>query len=120
MKLPVCTACGEIQYPVREICGSCLADEVSVQEVEATGILLSQVDLHHSLEPGFLKNLPWSVATVQIKGGAVMTAHLYGKISTGGEVELQWVTDPKGRKVIVAKSVGEGTVTWKNLENKGR
>lgn len=120
MKLPVCNNCGEIQYPVREICGACLADEVTEQEVEVTGILLSQVDLHHSMEPGFLKNLPWSIGTIQVNGGAVMTAHLFGSLSTGSKVDLQWITDPKGRDVIVAKPVGEGTVTWENLENKGK
>lgn len=124
MKLPICQKCDEIQYPIREICGNCLSDDLQMQEISATATLLSKVELNHSLEETFLNHLPWPVGTVILQGGARMMVHLSdNKMTVGDEVELQPITDPKGRSVMLAKPLNDkesaNDISWHELENKG-
>ena len=72
IKLPVCTSCGKTQYPVREICGECLSDQLEWLEIRAEGELLASVPLYHSLEEFFQERLPWPIGSVRLEDGTVM------------------------------------------------
>jgi len=116
-KLPVCAACQTVQYPPREICRRCLSDDLVWQPVSPRGTLLSQVDLHHSLEPYFRDHLPWPTGTVQLENGAVIICHLLnGHMATDSKVDMQAVIDPGGRGVLVAKPRGAKTISWNDVE----
>ena len=56
IKLPVCTSCGKTQYPVREICGECLSDQLEWLDIRAEGELIASVPLYHS--PGGILSGP--------------------------------------------------------------
>lgn len=120
-RLPVCGACQTVQYPPREICRHCLSGDLTWQDSDPNGILLSQVDLHHSLEPYFMDFLPWPTGTVQLTNGTVMFAHLLkADMVTGNDVEIQAVTDPSGRATLVAKPKGYASINWTDLEKERR
>jgi uncharacterized OB-fold protein len=124
MKLPICQKCHEIQYPIREICGNCLSDDIQIQEINSSATLLSKSDLHHSLEEMFLNHLPWQMGMVKLQDGVHLMAHLSdGRVKVGDELELGYITDPKGRSVVVAKPQTEKketkTISWQELEAKG-
>ncbi|MFC7047628.1 Zn-ribbon domain-containing OB-fold protein [Emcibacter nanhaiensis] len=103
IKLPVCTSCGKTQYPVREICGECLSDQLEWLEIRAEGELLASVPLYHSLEEFFQERLPWPIGSVRLEDGTVMMVNL-GEEHTqpGTEVSLSAEQDYKGRTVYWA------------------
>lgn len=116
-KLPVCGSCQTVQYPPREICHNCLSSDLTWQDSDPNGTLLSQVALHHSLEPYFMDHLPWPTGTVQLKNGAVMITHLLNEdMSTGQDIEIQAVIDPSGRATLIAKPKDYAHVSWADIE----
>ena len=76
LHLQQCGACGAVQYPPREVCGQCLADELRWQLVAGGGELLARSELQHSLEPHFAAQLPWTLASVKLDCGPVLLVQL--------------------------------------------
>ena len=74
--LPRCRDCETVQYPLREICGNCLGDNLEWAPVPAEGKLVSWTRLHASVEPFFREHLPWPVGSVKLDCGPVVIAHL--------------------------------------------
>ncbi|WP_321396226.1 Zn-ribbon domain-containing OB-fold protein [Emcibacter sp.] len=103
IKLPVCTCCGKTQYPVREICGECLSDDLKWMDIRAEGELLASVPLYHSLDEFFQDRLPWTIGSVRLEDGTVMMVNLGGEdMESGTEVSLSAEQDHKGRSVYWA------------------
>jgi uncharacterized OB-fold protein len=102
LTLQCCRQCGLVNYPVRELCGNCLADELHWQPVAASGVIQSLVQLHYSLEPGFAAHLPWTVASVRLDCGPVVLAHLQPGPGSGDTIELRVVRDGSGNHMLVA------------------
>lgn len=79
LSLQTCTECGKTNYPPREVCESCLNDELLWKPADTNGRLLQAVELHHSLWEFFkrrLKNNTWPIASVRLAVGPVVYAHL--------------------------------------------
>ncbi len=100
--LPRCRDCEAVQYPLREICGNCLGDNLEWGPVPAGGKLISWTRLHASVEPFFREHLPWPVGSVKLDCGPVVIAHLaVATPVTGMPVNVLPFLDGNGAPVLV-------------------
>ncbi|MBT3830944.1 MAG: short-chain dehydrogenase [Gammaproteobacteria bacterium] len=83
LTLQQCGACQTVQYPSRELCRHCLADELNWAAVSRGGDLLAYSELQHSLEPFFQEQLPWPLASVKLDCGPVVLARLTASCPPG-------------------------------------
>lgn len=104
LELPVCEACGRVQYPPREVCGHCLADALVWRAVTPTAKLLAATRLHHSNEPYFAERLPRRQGLVALDEGAQAVVHLGGNAAPGDEISLHAMLDRSGEGVLVGRS----------------
>ena len=102
LMLQCCSQCQQVNYPLRELCGNCLADSLQWQRVENTGSVQSIAQLHYSLEPEYAEHLPWTVANIKLDCGPVVLAHLQPDISSGARVTLTIVRDSGSNRMLVA------------------
>jgi uncharacterized OB-fold protein len=103
LALQRCTACGNIQYPSRELCGVCLADalEWRVTDDEPAEVLASMV-LHHSHDPAFNGKLPIHVGLIRFDAGPTAVCFLTEACSAGTRVRVTAQLDGMGRAVLSA------------------
>jgi len=100
--LPRCSACGTVQYPLRELCRHCLADALAWTELPATGTLLSWTVLRSSLDGFFRAHLPWTVGLVKLDCGPVVMSHLFvPEPASGTAVAITLHRDAASRLVFV-------------------
>lgn len=111
LSLQCCGNCGGVNYPPRELCGHCLADELAWQQVNERGVLQASVDLHYSLEPQYQQQLPLRVGSVKLECGPIALAHLQQGICEGDTVCLRVVQDSSDNRLLVAT-----TVDWEDSE----
>ena len=102
LQLQVCGSCGRVNYPVRELCGNCLADALHWQAVDAGGTVQSLSELHYSLETAYTNHLPWRVASVKLDCGPVALAHLQPGVELQDRVALRPLCDRHGSRMLVA------------------
>lgn len=76
LTLQCCATCQSVQYPSREVCGKCLGAQLDWTVLSGAGQLLARSELQHSLEPYFLDQLPWTLASVLLDCGPVVLAWL--------------------------------------------
>jgi uncharacterized OB-fold protein len=101
--LQVCTQCGALQYPPREICRACLASTLEWREVDPHGAVLAVTTLHVSNEPWFASRTPWSIAAVKLDAGVKVIAHVSADAAHGGaRVRIRNIRDASGQAVFVA------------------
>jgi uncharacterized OB-fold protein len=91
-----------VNYPVRELCGNCLADTLQWRPVNDTGTVQSITELQYSLEPAYTAHLPWSIASIQLDCGPIVLAHLVPGIVIGSPVKLKVVQDEQGNHMLLA------------------
>lgn len=117
LQLQVCNACGHVNYPSRELCGACLADELGWQVVNGQGTVQSLTELHYSLEEDYAQSLPWRVASVRLDCGPVALAHLGPSAVLQERVTLRVISDPHGNLMLVAlgESPGENDAWLKTV-----
>lgn len=101
-RLQVCACCDTVQYPPREVCVSCLSEQLRWQPVSPRGRLLVSTTLHHSNDLYFRERLPWRVGTVQLDVGPMVVAHVHGDVADGSETRLALKIDRAGQAVMVA------------------
>ena len=102
LTLQRCGRCQRVNYPPRELCGACLADDLHWQAVADTGVVQSLTRLGYSLEPGYAQHLPWTVASVLLDCGPIALAHLAPGLETGARVALRVVEDEAGNRMLAA------------------
>lgn len=79
LSLQKCSECENTNYPPREVCESCLSDQLLWKPADTSGRLLQAVELHHSLWEFFkrrMKKNTWPIASVRLAAGPVVFAHL--------------------------------------------
>ncbi len=98
-----CMACEAVQYPPRELCGSCLADalEWRVSDSEP-GEVLATTCLHHSQDARFRARLPLRVGLVRFDAGPTAVCFLDEGCAAGTRVVVSARTDDAGRVVLAA------------------
>jgi uncharacterized OB-fold protein len=111
LQLQSCGACGKVNYPPRELCGSCLADALDWRTVDDTGTVQTLTELHYSLEPQYAENLPWPVASVKLDCGPVAFAHLQPGTAINSRVTLRVIRDRNGNRMLAAMQEHTGEAT---------
>ncbi len=113
LQLPVCTECGRVSYPSRELCGHCLADALVWQAVDPGGVLQSCSILHYSLEPFYAQQLPWPIASVRLDCGPVVLAHLQPGLEPGTRVSVCIRGDSDDNRYLIARAEsGPDATPW--------
>jgi uncharacterized OB-fold protein len=105
LALQHCLACGRVQYPPREMCGTCLHPEPRwrVSEKE-DGVLLAATTLYHSNEPRFRPLLPLRIGSVQLDLGPVVIGFLRGSVVPGDRVRVQAEANEVGQATLAVGS----------------
>jgi len=100
-----CGSCQRVNYPPRELCGHCLADDLHWQAVADGGVVQSLTLLNYSLEPDYAQHLPWTVASVLLDCGPIALAHLAPEIAIGARVRLRVIQDRAGNRMLAATGI---------------
>ncbi len=103
--LQVCERCRKVQYPPREVCGGCLSDALSWQQVDPRGRLSSWTGIHASLEPYFRERAPTRIGSVQLDCGPVVLALLTDDgLASGARVRIDNELNESGQSTLVARA----------------
>ena len=100
--LQVCTDCGAVQYPPREICAACLSASLPWREVPAGGRLIATTTVRLSADPYFRQRTPWRIGTVALDCGPSVIAHLHGEVAQDARVRMTLRLDKSGQGVMLA------------------
>jgi NAD(P)-dependent dehydrogenase (short-subunit alcohol dehydrogenase family)/uncharacterized OB-fold protein len=103
--LPVCTACGVVAYPIRDVCGACLG-ELAWRDVAEGGIVLARTVLRASGDVYFRQRLPVRAGLVRMDAGPRAVAFLQDEVDTGARVRLALRLDKAGQAVMLALPEG--------------
>jgi NAD(P)-dependent dehydrogenase (short-subunit alcohol dehydrogenase family)/uncharacterized OB-fold protein len=107
-ELQVCSACGTVQYPPREICHRCLSGELHWREQTGTGELIADTVIHHSNDPYFRKRVPWRLGLVRLDAGPTAVVHLHGQCAAApSRVHVGARLDKSGQGVLLAFPIDE-------------
>ncbi|MEM8661158.1 MAG: hypothetical protein AAGF35_09760, partial [Pseudomonadota bacterium] len=83
-------------------CGTCLSDQLLWQEVDDSGTILTQSELHYSLEPGYAAHLPLTISSIQLDCGPIALAHTASGCKTGERVSVKIVRDADHNRLLAA------------------
>lgn len=90
MKRQVCSACGAVQYPSRDICRECLSDALEWSDRVAAGTVVALATLHRSLDPALAATMPRDIAMVQLEdGGPCIIAFADSALQAGYAVVIE-------------------------------
>lgn len=103
-ELPVCSDCGAVQYPIREVCVRCLSDQLHWREVPQGGILVACTRLHRSMDTRFAPRLPLKLGAVKLDVGPMAIALLAIECMVGGRVRVRPAAGPDGKTTLVASA----------------
>ena len=114
-----CADCGAIQYPSREICHSCLSDDLVWRPIDNNlARVVSSTRLHHSLNDYFLPRLPWHILAVRLSSdnSGSLLVHSAEPHAAGDHVRLYIVEDHRGSATLLAVAPDEDASTiWAEL-----
>jgi short-subunit dehydrogenase/uncharacterized OB-fold protein len=100
--LQVCSECGTVQYPPRDVCGTCLGDRLPWREVPPGGEVVAVTTTQIAAELYFRERAPWRSGLVALDCGPRIVAHLHGACGTGSRVRLDLKLDHAGRGAVFA------------------
>jgi NAD(P)-dependent dehydrogenase (short-subunit alcohol dehydrogenase family)/uncharacterized OB-fold protein len=101
-ELQVCAHCAAVQYPPREACHRCLADELPWREQDGAGELLAETLLHHSHDLFFRERVPWRLGMVRLDSGPTVVVHLHGDVpAPPARVRVGARLDKSGMAVLI-------------------
>lgn len=104
-RLPVCEACGHVQYPPAEFCRSCLSDRLRWLGVAPEGEVIATTRLYRSTSRYYEKRRPGVIGAVRLDAGAIVVAHLAsGTEEVGTRVRLLNRLDDAGQGTLIAVS----------------
>lgn len=97
-----CDACGSVQFPPQEFCGTCLGTQLSWRECIRNGWLVAEATLYHSLEPAFAGEVPLRTGLVRHESGAILVAFLHPDCAVDEPVQVSLELDRGGNAVVTA------------------
>lgn len=85
-----CRQCNARWLPARTICSTCLSSEVTWEEAEGSGTLLSWVVYHVAYHEAFKDKVPYNVALVELaEGPRLITSVLAASGDLRGDMPLK-------------------------------
>lgn len=98
LHLQRCDACGTFRHPPRRYCPSCFSDDYTFTETGGRGILYSFVVSHRTFDPGWVEQVPFVTAAVQMDEGPRVVCALRGGPGEGVKlgVPVHVTVEPKG------------------------
>ena len=100
--LQVCAACGNAQYPPRDVCHTCLGPDLPWHDVPTGGVVLAETNVHISADSYFRSRTPWRTGLVQLDCGPSVVAHLHGDVAKTARVRMTLRLDKSGQAVMLA------------------
>ena len=102
-KLQVCTRCDKVQYPPQEFCSHCLNGELSWQQVNPMGKVLSWTSSRASTNQFFRDKFPLHIGLVKLDCGPVMVTYLAEACrQADSRVQVTGRPDKSGQVVFLA------------------
>jgi NAD(P)-dependent dehydrogenase (short-subunit alcohol dehydrogenase family)/uncharacterized OB-fold protein len=100
--LQCCADCGQVCYPPRDACPSCLSPDLAWQDVSPMGTLLAETTIRASPQLYFRERVPWRMGSVKLDAGPVILAHLHGEVPKRARVAVKNKLDRAGQAVLIA------------------
>ena len=101
LTLPVCRACGAVQYPVQDFCAACLSP-CDPREVAGAGSVIAWTTLARSADPRFTDRLPLQIASIRLDAGPLLLAFL-PQVPATARVAVRASLDDAGRAILTAE-----------------
>lgn len=102
-ELQKCHDCGQIQYPPRDACTTCLSIKLEWTPVDGRGELISDTLLHHSNELYYRQLVPLRLGLVRLQENITVLAHLHGDCPHAtAPVRVRAHLDKSGQAVLIA------------------
>ncbi len=90
-----CASCGKVRHYPRPVCDDCFSMEVTWSQASGRGKVHSWTVCHHAFHPGFKRELPYVVLTVDMDEGGRMVGQVDGlpedALQVGLPVEVTYV-----------------------------
>ena len=87
-----CKSCGEYQYHYRGFCSHCWVGEIEDVESKGYGSVWSFTVINRNRSPGFIDDVPYVVAMIEIEGGLKIISNVINcdpwKVYIGMPVKL--------------------------------
>lgn len=103
LALQRCVKCGTLQYPPRELCSTCLADQLEWRTTDSEhGEVLASTVLHHSHEAMLRDALPIRVGLVRLDPGPSVVCFLTEGCDARTRVLITARKDDAGHAMLTA------------------
>jgi len=93
--LQQCAHCGQVRHYPRPVCDECFSMETTWKKAKGRGAVHSWTVCHHAFHPGFKRELPYIVVTVDMLEGIRMIGQAAGltteSLQIGLPVELDFL-----------------------------
>lgn len=100
-----CAECGNVRYPIREICPKCLSEAYRWEQMSGRGEVMSRLIFHQVYHQAFAEDVPYNVVLVRLEEGARMFSNVVGveneQIRVGDRVQV--VFDPVTDEVTIPR-----------------
>ena len=71
-----CTECGELQHPPGPVCAHCHGTALSLADIDGAAELVTWSTVHRAPAPAFVKDVPYTIAIVQVAGATLVEARM--------------------------------------------
>jgi uncharacterized OB-fold protein len=88
LTLPKCLKNGHVFFPPAPTCPECGSGNVGRIEACGLGTIYSWVVVHHSFDPKFVEQTPYTIAAVDLEEGPRLIGRLRGQASDGLAVRV--------------------------------
>jgi uncharacterized protein len=89
-----CTSCGHVVWPPSLICPECLSGDMEGIISKGCGTVYTYAVYHVAYHPGFVNDIPYVVAIVELDEGPHLLTNIVGcapaEVTCGLEVDVAW------------------------------
>jgi uncharacterized protein len=82
LRLQRCSGCGRVRHYPRPLCPHCASFDCDWVRASGRGTVHSWTVAHHAFHPGFKRDLPYAILTVDLAEGVRLAAPLAGPADT--------------------------------------
>jgi uncharacterized OB-fold protein len=78
LRMQKCTDCGHIRFPIIHVCPVCLSYAFDWKALSGRGEVFAYIVYHRAYHKGFVEDVPYNVALVQLEEGPRMYSNIVG------------------------------------------